>query len=185
MTCLALQGVPVRGDWILFLCTCMHTYKLTCLVVGVVPLLEKFIVKDFQKAFPNSIKNAAVGFMSPDPKAMENPSYKQVCKRIVTTTEHTQVSLMFVSQPIVLMNHHRFARAKRVTSKSCGWNSTIRKPTLSLWFASFSNSMTQLPRTDRYERGLPPNNNVFTFLHCRPRNFSLSPIILLFDNLTG
>lgn len=40
---------------------------------------EKFIVKDFQKAFPGAVKDAKVGFMSPDPKAMENPSYRQVC----------------------------------------------------------------------------------------------------------
>ena len=43
---------------------------------------EKFVVKDFQKAFPDSIKNAAVGFMSPDPEAVENPSYRQVGKCI-------------------------------------------------------------------------------------------------------
>jgi hypothetical protein len=40
---------------------------------------EKFVVKDFQQRFPNSIQEASVGFMSPDPNAMENPSYRQVC----------------------------------------------------------------------------------------------------------
>jgi peptide-methionine (S)-S-oxide reductase len=39
---------------------------------------EKYVVKDFQKMFPGSIASAAVGFMSPDPNAMKNPSYRQV-----------------------------------------------------------------------------------------------------------
>lgn len=39
---------------------------------------EKFVVKDFQKKFPNSIQDAKVGFMSPDPNAMVNPTYRQV-----------------------------------------------------------------------------------------------------------
>jgi peptide-methionine (S)-S-oxide reductase len=52
---------------------------------------EKFVVKDFQKKFPGSIKEAKVGFMSPDPNAMENPSYRQVCSG---TTGHVEVLMI-------------------------------------------------------------------------------------------
>jgi peptide-methionine (S)-S-oxide reductase len=38
--------------------------------------------------FPNSIKDAKVGFMSPDKDAMKNPSYRQVCSG---TTGHVEV----------------------------------------------------------------------------------------------
>ena len=49
---------------------------------------EKYIKKDFQKIHPNSIKHATVGFMSPDPNAMKNPSYRQVCSG---STGHVEV----------------------------------------------------------------------------------------------
>mmetsp|Transcript_17039 Transcript_17039/g.24622 ORF Transcript_17039/g.24622 Transcript_17039/m.24622 type:complete len:177 (+) Transcript_17039:1236-1766(+) len=49
---------------------------------------EKYIKKDFQKRFPDSIKDAKVGFMSPDPNGMKNPSYRQVCSG---TTGHVEV----------------------------------------------------------------------------------------------
>lgn len=42
--------------------------------------VQKYIEKDFQKKFPNSIKNAEVGFMSPlDRPRAKNPTYRQVC----------------------------------------------------------------------------------------------------------
>ncbi len=40
---------------------------------------EKFIKKDFQKQFPNSIRRARVGFMSSHIDHPVNPSYRQVC----------------------------------------------------------------------------------------------------------
>lgn len=41
---------------------------------------EKFVVKNFQKKFPGTIKSAKVGFMSVNPKnPLKNPNYKQVC----------------------------------------------------------------------------------------------------------
>ena len=41
---------------------------------------EKFIVKNFQKKFPNSIADSKVGFMSENPhNPIKNPTYKQVC----------------------------------------------------------------------------------------------------------
>jgi peptide-methionine (S)-S-oxide reductase len=50
---------------------------------------EKFIVKDFQsRLHPGCIANAKVGFMSPDPNAMKNPSYRQVCSG---STGHVEV----------------------------------------------------------------------------------------------
>jgi len=49
---------------------------------------EKYIVKDFQKKFPGVIKDAKVGFMSPHPNAMKNPSYRQVCSG---STGHVEV----------------------------------------------------------------------------------------------
>ena len=41
---------------------------------------EKFIVKDFQKRHPGSIRSAKVGFMATDPNnPIRNPDYRQVC----------------------------------------------------------------------------------------------------------
>eukprot|EP00540_Astrosyne_radiata_P011362 CAMPEP_0116837156 /NCGR_PEP_ID=MMETSP0418-20121206/8497_1 /TAXON_ID=1158023 /ORGANISM="Astrosyne radiata, Strain 13vi08-1A" /LENGTH=213 /DNA_ID=CAMNT_0004467009 /DNA_START=82 /DNA_END=724 /DNA_ORIENTATION=+ len=57
---------------------------------------EKFIVKDFQEQYPNSIKDAKVGFMSPDPNAMKNPSYRQVCSG---TTGHVEVLNIELNDP--------------------------------------------------------------------------------------
>lgn len=58
---------------------------------------EKFIVKDFQKQFPRSIKTASVGFMSPDPNAMKNPSYRQVCSGM---TGHVEVLYVELNDPV-------------------------------------------------------------------------------------
>ena len=57
---------------------------------------EKFIRKDFQKLFPNSIKTATVGFMSPDPNAPKNPSYQAVCSG---STGHVEVLLVELNDP--------------------------------------------------------------------------------------
>eukprot|EP00549_Striatella_unipunctata_P017326 CAMPEP_0118673918 /NCGR_PEP_ID=MMETSP0800-20121206/601_1 /TAXON_ID=210618 ORGANISM="Striatella unipunctata, Strain CCMP2910" /NCGR_SAMPLE_ID=MMETSP0800 /ASSEMBLY_ACC=CAM_ASM_000638 /LENGTH=194 /DNA_ID=CAMNT_0006569059 /DNA_START=247 /DNA_END=831 /DNA_ORIENTATION=+ len=54
---------------------------------------EKFIKKDFQKRFPDSIKDAKVGFMSPDPNAKKNPSYREVCSGITGYVEVLFVEL--------------------------------------------------------------------------------------------
>lgn len=40
---------------------------------------EKYVLKDFQKQFPDSVVRTEVGFMSPEENAVENPSYRQVC----------------------------------------------------------------------------------------------------------
>ena len=48
---------------------------------------------NFQKVFPNSIKSAKVGFMSPDPNAMKDPSYRQVCSGITGHVEVLNVEL--------------------------------------------------------------------------------------------
>ena len=57
---------------------------------------EKFIRKDFQKLFPNSVKYAAVGFMSPDKNAVKNPSYRQVCSG---ATGHVEVLNLELNDP--------------------------------------------------------------------------------------
>jgi len=49
---------------------------------------EKYVKKNFQEMFPNSILSAKVGFMSPDPNAMKNPTYRQVCSG---STGHVEV----------------------------------------------------------------------------------------------
>jgi Peptide methionine sulfoxide reductase len=57
---------------------------------------EKYIVIDFQKRFPNSIHKASVGFMSPNPNAVKNPSYRQVCSG---TTSHVEVLHIELNDP--------------------------------------------------------------------------------------
>ncbi|GMH79534.1 hypothetical protein TrLO_g6244 [Triparma laevis f. longispina] len=57
---------------------------------------DKFIVKDFQKRFPGSVKNASVGFMSPDPDAMKDPSYRAVCSG---STGHVEVLDLELTDP--------------------------------------------------------------------------------------
>ncbi|GMI50732.1 hypothetical protein ScalyP_jg7908 [Parmales sp. scaly parma] len=54
---------------------------------------EKFVKKDFQKRFPNSIKSTSVGFMSPSTSAMKNPSYRQVCSGSSGHVEVLEVEL--------------------------------------------------------------------------------------------
>jgi peptide-methionine (S)-S-oxide reductase len=48
---------------------------------------------DFQKRFPGSIESSSVGFMSPDPNAIKNPSYRQVCSGTTSHVEVLQVEL--------------------------------------------------------------------------------------------
>ena len=57
---------------------------------------EKFVKKDFQQRFPDSIKSAKVGFMSPDPDAVQNPSYRAVCSG---STGHVEVLNVELNDP--------------------------------------------------------------------------------------
>ena len=57
---------------------------------------EKYVKKDFQEMFPNSILSAKVGFMSPDPNAMKNPTYRQVCSG---STGHVEVLNVELNDP--------------------------------------------------------------------------------------
>jgi peptide-methionine (S)-S-oxide reductase len=58
---------------------------------------EKYIRKDFQKKFPNSIKNCAVGFMSPKSNPLyKNPSYEQVC---TGASGHIEVLYVELNEP--------------------------------------------------------------------------------------
>jgi peptide-methionine (S)-S-oxide reductase len=57
---------------------------------------EKYVKVDFQKKFPNSIKKAEVGFMSPDKDAMLDPTYRQVCSG---TSGHVEVLYVELNDP--------------------------------------------------------------------------------------
>jgi peptide-methionine (S)-S-oxide reductase len=55
---------------------------------------EKYVKKDFQKKFPDSIKSASVGFMSPNPStSLTGPTYRQVCSGRTGFVEVLQVEL--------------------------------------------------------------------------------------------
>ena len=57
---------------------------------------EKYIKKDFQAMFPNSIKSAKVGFMSPnrgDANLITEPTYRQVCSGTTDFVEVLHVEL--------------------------------------------------------------------------------------------
>jgi len=49
---------------------------------------EKFYARDFEAKHPGSILASAVGFMSPDPNAVANPTYTAVCTGM---TSHVEV----------------------------------------------------------------------------------------------
>lgn len=57
---------------------------------------EKYIKNEFTKLFPNSIKEASVGFMSPHENHPKNPSYRQVCSG---TTGHVEVLNIELNDP--------------------------------------------------------------------------------------
>ena len=58
---------------------------------------EKYIVKDFQKKYPGSIKKAKVGFMAIDPNnSISNPNYRQVCSG---TTGYVEVLYVELNDP--------------------------------------------------------------------------------------
>ena len=81
---------------------------------------EKYVRKDFQKMFPNSIKDCAVGFMSPESKPrISRPTYEQVCSG---ASGHIEVLYVELNEP-----EKHFEELIRF----------------------FSNSMIQRPRIDR------------------------------------
>jgi len=57
---------------------------------------EKYIKKNFQQLFPNSIQKAKVGFMSPFPNAIKNRTYQQVCSG---STSHVEVLNVKLANP--------------------------------------------------------------------------------------
>mmetsp|Transcript_12882 Transcript_12882/g.21793 ORF Transcript_12882/g.21793 Transcript_12882/m.21793 type:complete len:201 (+) Transcript_12882:269-871(+) len=50
---------------------------------------EKFFATDFEERFPGAILGTSVGFMSPNPNAMKEPSYNEVCTGV---TSHVEVA---------------------------------------------------------------------------------------------
>lgn len=70
--------------------------KTLCLGAGCYWGTEKYVVVDFQKKFPNSIKDAKVGFMNPDPNGIKNPTYRQVCSG---STGHVEVLSVELNDP--------------------------------------------------------------------------------------
>lgn len=71
-------------------CTLSNTFALGA---GCYWGTEKYIKRDFQKIYPNTVKKATVGFMSPDPNAMTNPSYRQVCSGLTGHVEVLNIEL--------------------------------------------------------------------------------------------
>lgn len=57
---------------------------------------EKYVKVDFQKLFPGSIKQAKVGFMSPDSNHKVDPDYRDVC---TGQTGHVEVLFVELSRP--------------------------------------------------------------------------------------
>jgi peptide-methionine (S)-S-oxide reductase len=58
---------------------------------------EKFVVKDFQKKYPGSIKDAKVGFMATEPdNPVKNPNYEQVCSG---NTGYVEVLYVELNEP--------------------------------------------------------------------------------------
>lgn len=58
---------------------------------------EKFIKKDFQKKVPNSIKDAKVGFMSPQSNPrVKNPTYREVCSG---RSGHVEILMVELNDP--------------------------------------------------------------------------------------
>merc|ERR1711915_371431 len=55
--------------------------------------MGKYVKKNFQEIFPNSILSAKVGFMSPEPNAIQNPTYHQVCSGITGHIEVCDIEL--------------------------------------------------------------------------------------------
>jgi peptide-methionine (S)-S-oxide reductase len=72
------------------------TSKVLALGAGCYWGTEKYVVKDFQNRFPNTIKSAAVGFMSPHADAPKDPSYRAVCSG---TTGHVEVLYVELNEP--------------------------------------------------------------------------------------
>jgi peptide-methionine (S)-S-oxide reductase len=71
---------------------------LAILPVGCYWGTEKYIVKDFQKKFPGSIKSAKVGFMATDPNnPLTQPDYRQVCSG---TTGYVEVLYVELNEPV-------------------------------------------------------------------------------------
>lgn len=60
---------------------------------------EKFFATDFAAMYPKgAILGTSVGFMSPNPKAMKNPSYTQVCSG---ETGHVEVLHILYDSSII------------------------------------------------------------------------------------
>jgi peptide-methionine (S)-S-oxide reductase len=108
----------------------MALSKKLCLGVGCYWGTEKkCVVMEFQKKFPNSIKDAKVGFMNPDPNGMENPTYRQVCSGSTGHVEVLEVTLndpaqhfvelirfFFIFHDPTMLNHERNDAGKQYAS---------------------------------------------------------------------
>lgn len=57
---------------------------------------EKYVRVNFQRKFPNSIKSATVGFMSPKETTIKNPTYSQVCSG---ASGHIEVLFVELNDP--------------------------------------------------------------------------------------
>ena len=60
---------------------------------------EKYFANDFTQMYPKgAIAGTSVGFMSPNPKAMKNPDYMQVCSG---TSGHVEVLHILYDSSII------------------------------------------------------------------------------------
>ena len=123
----SLQGVLSWRSRILTSCRLPRfAYSvLFCVSSGCYWGTEKYIVKDFQKKYPGSVKDAKVGFMSPAPNAMVNPSYRQVSPLFPSfARSNSPFTDRFSSSHLnpALVQSKRSVRERQDTSKSCGWN---------------------------------------------------------------
>ena len=98
---------------------------------------EKYVRKDFQKKFPNSVKSATVGFMSANASAQKNPSYAAVCSG---ATGHVEVLEVELNDPQKVRSVWRvpapFAACTGCREVLCGFGGRCRQLGCSIYHSA-------------------------------------------------